>query len=263
MDSSHGRRASTTVRSSLWALLTFAAATEAAAQIGIAVEGQVVDAVSEQPVAQALVLAITESGDTLFYSQTNETGLYFIPRQEPETRYRIAVEALGFSREIGDVLTGQDEPQYWVIRLDPEPITREELVVEVERQDFGLRQLGFYQRRDRRNAVFVDVAVMERTTVPTLGDVLRRSPGIRVTTVGEPYSTRSGACLPTVFVDDTLVRQGGDPVPPGRNPDLLEFVAPPPSQVAGMEFYHGGSSIPPAYAGTNTSCGVLLVWTRR
>ena len=222
------------------------------------------DAASEQPIAQALVLAVTESGDTLFYSQTNETGLYFMPRQEPGTRYRIAVEALGFSRQIGDVLTGEDEPQYWVIRLDPEPITREELVVEVERQDFGLRQLGFYQRRDRRNAVFVDVEVMERTTVPTLGDVLRRSPGIRVTTAGEPYSARSDrACLSTVFVDDILVRKGGDPVPPGRALDLLEFVAPPPSQVAGMEFYHGGSSVPPAYAGTNTSCGVLLVWTRR
>jgi hypothetical protein len=240
----------------------------AAAQIGIAVEGRVVDAVSEQPIAQALVLAVTETGDTLFYSQTNETGLYFIPRQEPSTRYRIAVEALGFSREIGDVLTGEDDRQYWVIRLDPAPLAQEELVVEVERQDIGLRRLGFYERRDRRNAVFVDAEVMERTTVPTLGDVMRRNPGVSVTPLGEPYVSRTmgstkGACLPAVFVDDALVRKGGDPVTLDRSLGSLEFVAPPPSQVAGMELYRGPSSVPPAYAGANATCGVLLIWTRR
>lgn len=242
------------------------------AQIGIAVEGRVVDAVSEQPIGQALVLAVAEQGDTLFFSQTNETGLYFIPRQERATRFRIVVEALGFSREIGEVLNGDDEQQYWIIHLDPAPIAQDELIVEVERQNIGLRGIGFYERRNRRNAVFVDAEVMERTTVPMLGDILRRNPGISVTPDGEPYLSRTmgimngstqRACLPAVYVDDVLARTGGLPVPTGRSMDALEFVAPPPSQVSGMEFYRGPSSVPPEYAGNNTTCGVLLIWTWR
>lgn len=243
------------------------------AQIGIAVEGRVVDAVSEQPIAQALVLAVTERGDTLFYSQTNDTGLYFIPRQERATRYRIVVEALGFSREIGDVLNGDDEQQYWIIHLDPAPIAQDELIVEVERQNIGLRGIGFYERRNRRNAVFIDAETMERSTVPTLGDILRRSPGISVTSLGEPYLSRTmgvmngstqRSCLPAVYVDDVLVRTGGLPVPERRDlGSSLEFVAPPPSQVSGMEVYKGASSVPPQYAGNNTTCGVLVIWTWR
>lgn len=43
----------------------------------------------------------------------------------------------------------------------------------------------------------------------------------------------------------------------------FEVIAPPPSQLEGMEFYHGTTSIPPAYAGIEARCGMLVVWTRR
>lgn len=242
----------------------------AVAQIGVAVEGRVLDAATERPIAQAVVTAISETGDTLFYSQTNETGLYFIPQQESATRYRIAVEALGFTQEIGEVLSGADERQYWVIRLDPKPVEREGLIVEVERQTRGLRRFGFYDRRRIRAGIFVDEGEVDRLKTPFLGDIFRRSTGMRVTARGEPYSVRAqgtgvfqAPCLPTVWVDGALARAGGDPVPDRVTVESLEFIAPPPSQVAGMEFYHGGATVPAEFAGANSRCGVLVVWTKR
>lgn len=247
------------------------------AQIPTALEGRVVDAVSGSPVAQALVLAIDEAGDTLFQSQTSSLGDFFIPPQAPSARFRVVVDALGFNRQVADLIAGNDAPGYWTIRLDPQPVSAEGLVVEVEQQTMALRRVGFYDRRDRIQGVFIDQTEFEKTTAPTLGDILRRSSGVGVTPQGEPFSTRTtgnlsamglnsnrmGACLPAVYVDDVLVRKGGEPVSYDRNPQALEVVAPPPSQLEGMEFYHGTSSVPPAYAGIEARCGVLVLWTRR
>lgn len=129
-------------------------------------------------------------------------------------------------------------------------------------------------RRDRRFGVFIDAPTMERTVVPPLGDVLRRSVGMTITPLGRAYSTRSfpashidtgggGACLPAVFVDRTLVRRRGLQVSMDRYLYSLDYFAPPPSQVAGMEFYHGVSTVPVDYAGANAACYVVLIWSRR
>jgi hypothetical protein len=73
----------------------------------------------------------------------------------------------------------------------------------------------------------------------------------------------AGACLPSVWVDDIKVRDGALPARLERNAQSLEVLAPPPSQIEGMEFYHGTASVPGAYAGIDARCGVLVLWTRR
>jgi hypothetical protein len=253
------------------------ALTPAGAASQTALEGLVIDDVTGGPVAQALVIAIGEAGDTLFQSQTSSLGAFFIPPQAPSARFRIVVDALGFNRQVADFIAGDDDPRYWTIRLDPQPVSAEGFIVEVEQQTMALRSVGFYERRESTNGVFVDQTVFEETTAPTLGDVLRRSSGVSVTPQGEPYSMRTmgnfnamrqntstaGACLPAVYVDNIKVRDGGLPARPERNAQSLEVVAPPPSQIEGMEFYHGTSSVPGAYAGIDARCGVLVLWTRR
>lgn len=249
----------------------------AMAQAPTALEGLVVDALSGGPVAQALVIAIDEAGDTLFQSQTSSLGAFFIPPQRPSARFRIVVDALGFNRQVADFIAGDEDPKYWTIRLDPQPVSAEGFVVEVEQQTMALRRVGFYERRERTRGVFIDQVEFEKTTAPTLGDMLRRASGISVTPQGEPFSSRgmgnfnamgqnsstSGACLPAVYVDDVLIRKGAQPASWERNQQSLEVIAPPPSQLEGMEFYHGTTSVPPAYAGIEARCGVLVLWTRR
>lgn len=246
-------------------------------QVPTALEGRVVDALSGGPVAQAVVLAISEAGDTLFQSQTSSLGDFFIPPQRASARFRIVVDALGFNRQVADVMSGDDAPGYWTIRLDPQPVSAEGFVVEVEQQTMALRRVGFYDRRDRLRGIFIDQTEFEKTTSPTLGDMLRRSTGVSVTPQGEPYSMRTmgnfgalrensnsqGACLPAVYVDEIMVREGGQPASYERNQQSLDVIAPPPSQIEGMEFYHGASSVPAAFSGMEARCGVLVLWTRR
>lgn len=264
-------------RNAVLALALGAALSPRVAVAQTALEGRVIDDVTGGPVAQALVLAITEAGDTLFQSQTSSLGAFFIPPQPPSARFRIVVDALGFNRQVADLIAGDDDPRYWTIRLDPRPVSAEGFIVEVEQQTMALRQVGFYERRERTNGVFVDQTVFDETTAPTLGDVLRRSSGVSVTPQGEPYSmrtmgnlsamgqnaNRAGACLPAVYVDNIKVRDGALPAQWERNAQSLEVIAPPPSQIEGMEFYHGTASVPGAYAGIDARCGVLVLWTRR
>ncbi len=259
----------------LFGMVSIPAAVEA--QVPAALEGRVVDAVSGGPVAQALVIAIGEAGDTLFQSQTSSLGAFFVPPQPPTARFRIVVDALGFNRQAADYIAGDDGPGYWTIRLDPQPVSAEGFIVEVEQQTMALRRVGFYDRRERTRGVFIDQTEFEKSTAPTLGDMLRRASGVSVTPQGEPFSSRtlgnfnamgqdasaSGACLPAVYVDDVLVRKGALPASWERNQQSLEVLAPPPSQLEGMEFYHSTSSVPPAYAGIEARCGVLVLWTRR
>lgn len=64
------------------------------------------------------------------------------------------------------------------------------------------------------------------------------------------------ACYAAVFLDGTLVYGGNE------DESLFDINSLQPSEVAGIEFYAGGSEIPPAMNGTRTTCGVLAIWTR-
>ena len=46
----------------------------------------------------------------------------------------------------------------------------------------------------------------------------------------------------------------------GRTPPNLRSMD--VSTYAGVEFYQGGSTLPPQYNITDSGCGVLLLWTR-
>jgi hypothetical protein len=35
-----------------------------------------------------------------------------------------------------------------------------------------------------------------------------------------------------------------------------------PEEMAGVEYYAGGASMPIAYNGTRTACGLVVIWTR-
>jgi hypothetical protein len=72
----------------------------------------------------------------------------------------------------------------------------------------------------------------------------------------------SGACYATVYVDGALYYTKATDAPGVRTsgpPDMRRLDA---NDYAGIEFYPGGATIPPQYNGTDSGCGVLLLWTR-
>lgn len=67
---------------------------------------------------------------------------------------------------------------------------------------------------------------------------------------------RAHLCYAAVAVDGLLVYQGNDGEP------LFDINSLSTSNVAGVEFYAGGATMPARYNGTRTTCGLILIWTR-
>ena len=69
---------------------------------------------------------------------------------------------------------------------------------------------------------------------------------------GGPY----GRCFPRVVLDGLVINRGGDE--PAGLDRMLDPVA-----IAGVEVFPTSSGVPAQYGGTGSSCGVILIWTRR
>jgi hypothetical protein len=113
---------------------------------------------------------------------------------------------------------------------------------------------------------FITDSVLRRNDNQLLRDVVRRMPGLQIKCVGERkgfitacYATNfrqqgknalaGGECTAKVFIDG--VQAGDDDL------NKLQTAA-----FSGIEYYAGGSTIPIKYRPRDSTCGVLLFWSR-
>jgi hypothetical protein len=129
------------------------------------------------------------------------------------------------------------------------------------RRKFGRGEFLDEAEINKRNAVyatdlmrrFTSVNVSPNTTkssggMPEQYALSRREGG---TLNGNLSGGGGGYCAMTVFVDDVKM-------PTPFNLDLL----PSPRILAGIEVYAGSATAPPRWAGFDTGCGIILVWTK-
>jgi hypothetical protein len=64
-------------------------------------------------------------------------------------------------------------------------------------------------------------------------------------------------CPAAIMIDGTFVYTGMA----GELPFDVNTLS--PGNLAGVEFYSGGSNMPPEFNGTRNSCGLVVMWTRR
>ncbi|HYH80632.1 MAG TPA: carboxypeptidase regulatory-like domain-containing protein [Longimicrobium sp.] len=142
----------------------------------------------------------------------------------------------------------------------------------------GLELQGFYERRQRGGGVFLTDSALQSRRAGRLSDVLRRVPGIRLMRyseegqqrsldVDEGYRIASGRattsisradwCWMDVYLDGQLV-QTSDRPGEARNLDQVAL-----RDLEAVEIYRGAAEVPTEYRGSTSSCGVLLLWTRR
>lgn len=67
---------------------------------------------------------------------------------------------------------------------------------------------------------------------------------------------KSGYCYAAVVVDGIYVYQGN----PGET--LFDLNSIPLSEIAGVESYAGGATMPAMYNGTRSTCGLIIIWTK-
>lgn len=67
---------------------------------------------------------------------------------------------------------------------------------------------------------------------------------------------KSGVCYSAVVLDGAFVYQGMS------GEALFDINSLPTGDIAAIEYYSGGSTMPVKYNGTRTTCGPLMIWTK-
>ncbi len=197
---------------------------------------------------------------------TNDEGRFVFARVPPG-RHAVEFSNLGYATRVDtiDVVAGLTSDAQVAMAVDP--VLLEPIEVVVERREVALESVGFYRRREYASGGdFIDRQTIEDQNPVEMVDIFRRINGVEFR-LADPLnpSTRaiilrggkreSPPCYPSVYLDGIMIHRAGD------NPAMLNQLV-VPDQIAGIEVYQGGASMPLEYGGTNASCGAVVVWTR-
>ena len=190
-------------------------------------------------------------------------GLFRMGELAPGS-HEVVFTHLGYGRRVDTVTVVGGRVSRVDVGLAVEAIELTPIEVTVERQDFALQRVGFYEREEDGWGKFLDREDIELWHPIDLTDALIRFPGVKI--VHDPRMPsrryllirRAGVeCFPAVYLDGILMHVGGSSAPAGIN-DIIDPIA-----VAGVEVYRSSAGMPPQYWGTGSFCGVVLIWSRR
>lgn len=139
--------------------------------------------------------------------------------------------------------------------LSRAPVALEQVVTTARtHQRFGPLD-GFYERRRNAAGTFITREQIEQRHAANVVDLVRMAVGLRITNVGAgQHEVNSGRvmtmsrCKMAVFMDGVLWH--------GASLDVLS-----PEDLEGVEVYNG--SVPAEFAGPDTRCGAVVLWSRR
>jgi hypothetical protein len=259
----------TLLRRAAAALLLLAAARPMSAQV---LRGKVVDAVSGEPVPQVALAAIGADRKEAGHARTAADGTFYLQFATPVS-VRLQTQRTGYRPTVTEELpVAPSETVYVEVRVSAAPLQIEPLRVTARVEPPHRRFLelnGFYHRQRVGFGAFLRREDIERLPRSNLAQVLQRTRGAAIYYRGSRqfiYFTRYGpphivsnfrgppgnSCLPRVFLDGNRMTYDG------LN-DINSIVS--PDQVEAIETYNAGEA-PVEYVGSNSGCGVILIWTR-
>ncbi|MFG1691700.1 carboxypeptidase regulatory-like domain-containing protein [Gemmatimonadota bacterium] len=163
------------------------------------------------------------------------------------------------------------------IALSKDPIELEPIVVTAQSAAWVRTMSGFFERMERGLGHFVTPEDLAVSRPSSLGDAIHSVPGVRLLLRNDPESrgrnrymivlqsairmrgTQAGPCAALVFIDGMQVgRNSGDPAPSDFDPSDVAG-----GDIAAIEIYRGASELPAEFAGSESGCGVVVVWTKR
>jgi hypothetical protein len=150
------------------------------------------------------------------------------------------------------------------VRLPPLAVElRAVEVVSAESSEF-LRNIGYYERKRSSTGYFMDPDAVTRaaTKARQTADVLDGIPGVTVRATGGswgvrvPLLTRQMGCDagPRIYLDNMQVNAGGQ---------VFDLNSVNPNDLLAIEVYDSVSEVPLQYGGDQSTCGVLVLWTKR
>jgi hypothetical protein len=233
--------------------------------------GSIIATDTDKPVANAQVRLIRDDGTPAVLARADSSGRYVISAPHEGSYY---VEAAGIGLGPGRAGPVALRPGYAVdldVLLSPGAYDLDPIDVTAEAMDGYLRAVGFYERqRSSRGYHLTRANIEQRLGAASDGaHLISQLPGVSITD-GTPGSfgaalriSRACGGPPLIFVDGFriltgLLGEGGGQ--PSYN--FLTYVV-QPEDVHAIEVYRSPSQIPPQFGGSESMCGVIVIWTSR
>ncbi len=249
-----------------WALIVLSA--EIAFAQSASFRGRVIIDSTEVP----LVGVVVSIPELKLETSTDSLGNYWIPRFPPGA-YTVFVRKIGFApvTSLVEFAAGEFETVLVLTRTAAQALPD----VKIETKALLHGKLAEFQERRLagQGGRFLTQADLEKHSLGRMSDALRTMPGIefrqnpglsnevyavggRSSVPGRSLSRNapSTPCPAAVVVDGSFVYHGEGP--------LFNLNSINPTDIAGIEFYAGASSMPIKYNGTRNTCGLLLIWTK-
>ncbi|MGH7501654.1 MAG: carboxypeptidase-like regulatory domain-containing protein [Longimicrobiales bacterium] len=237
---------------------------------GARIVGRVVDNESKRPVVGALIgVNGVESR-----ASTDERGSFRVDHVPAGSR-AMTIEMIGYATRTESIAVRAGATHEIEVLLSRQAI--ELTPIEVSVRSGFLEARGFYERERSSSGNFIDRNEIETRRPQLLTDLLRNVPGTRihlldpgrrhvrfnrgnaeVLAFSQDQQGLLPGCEPDVYVDG---QQRRDRIPNNpREHKLDDFDVVSPDEVEGIEVYKGATG-PMQYQ--SSSCGVILIWTRR
>ena len=221
--------------------------------------GDVRDALTDDPVAVAAVSVLAGT----VVAETNRRGR-FILSGVPVGVHELSVRHLGYAPLSHAVTVSRGINTEVEVGLVPEPVEMVPIVATAARPR-RLEIKGFYERKYWGELVsggtFLTAADIERRRPILISHMIADEMGIYLDCGLRQSSCKilnrrgssgfvPGGCEMSVWVDGVSIGKGG--------PDSVVR----PVEIAGVEIYKGPASLPAEFGGSDSGCGVVVIWTK-
>jgi hypothetical protein len=226
--------------------------------------GRVLDAVTGKGIPDATVAVTTTGGST----RTDSLGQFRLSSLKVGI-HRFLVSAAGYSRGSLSLAFAAKEVMERDLELEPisAPTPAQAATVEPATDTskaqalpgvavtadpaLGRRFADFERRRSTGRGQYRTRAELEAGNYYTLQDAMRSMRGVRFNCAGNMCRAQMVraplGCSPEYIVDERVDNSFGPTIPV--------------RDIVGLEVYAGVSDVPGEFAGRNSGCGVIVIWT--
>lgn len=210
--------------------------------------GRVLDSEMGHPVGGATV-RIRGAGTA---ATTDSLG-WFQAGGLPASEIEVTIEALGYARGTFRVTIPPSGVLDQDFALDFTGYRLPEVVVRGRAEQLAVRYRDFELRRQRKLGAYFRWDELLKKGSNTVGDALRTVRGVRIQCDQSSFEchavmARTPQCAPVWFIDGVEVRS------------FLENT--PIRDIYGIEIYRGPGEVPGEFGGSNSACGVIVIWTK-
>ena len=228
--------------------------------------GAVFRDITREPIAGVSVAL----ADFHLAGETDEHGVFRISGIPPGT-HPVVVRRLGFQEVSLKLLFARADTVRQLILLKS---VEQLAAITVRERSSDIP--GFDERRRRGEGHSLSRAELEKVEHRPLSDALTGIPGLRIArgAANRAWATQGRgshggftpekadralgaprACYSMVYLDGNQVFGGSGP--------LFDINVLSVSDLEAVEYFNGGANTPPGFRQTGSSCGVLVIWTRR